>query len=82
MISRGVLHKNTGMGTVHCLEALSTIQDFHKSLPFLDGPNRPRTETVGGSYKVLGAHAYLCMRVCKCSIYCYSLCLEEISGTL
>jgi hypothetical protein len=82
MISKGVLHKNTGMGTTHCLEALSTIEDFHKSLPFLYRPYRPRTDTVGGSYRMLRAHTFLCMRDCKLSVYTYCLYMEEISGEL
>jgi len=82
MISKGVLHKNTGMGTTRCLEALSTIEDFHKSLPFLDRQNRPGREAGDGSYKLLWADTFLCLGDSKCSIYTYRLYIEEISGTL
>ena len=63
MISKGVLHKNTGMGTTRCLKALNTIEDFHKSLPFLDRLNRPRIEADDGSYKLLWADTFLCWEI-------------------
>jgi len=68
MISKGVLRKNTAMGTTSCLEALNTIEDFHKSLPFLDRLNRPRREAGDGSYQLLWADTFLCWEILNVTV--------------
>jgi hypothetical protein len=40
MTSKGVLHKNTRMGTTRCLEAIETIEDFPQVIAIL-GASEP-----------------------------------------